>query len=406
MKLKLDTKTIAGLELAGRDEEIVWDHDLPGFGLRLRRNGGDTRRTFVVQYRISGRRTRRVTLGAAAKFTPPEARAAARKILARVALGADPQGEKQDKREAAAQTFKATADAYIAAKEKEKELRPASLKVAKLYLTGAYFKPLHSHPITTIRRSDIATCIRTIINSRSAPTAAAARRHVSSLFTWAISEGLLGDGAHPVEGSTRPEDSAARDHVLTDAELVAIWNACGNDDHGRIVRLLTLLGSRRQEVGGMRWSEFDLEAGTWTLPRERSKNNHPHTITLPAPALAIIRSVSRSTRDHLFGIHASNGFMGWSDAKRKLDRRLADTVKPWHLHDLRRSLATGMADIGIEPHIIEACLNHFSGHRRGVAGTYNRSSYASQMKAALARWSEHVLALVEGRKSNVVAMRA
>jgi integrase len=403
MKLKLDTKTIASLELAGRAEEIVWDHDLPGFGIRLRRNGGDTRRTFVVQYRISGRRTRRVTLGAAAKFTPTEARAAARKILARVALGADPQGEKQNKRETAAQTFKAAADAYLVAKEKD--LRPASFKVARLYLTGSYFKPLHSHPITTIRRSDIATCIRTIINSRSASTAAAARRHASALFTWAIAEGLLGDQAHPVEGSTRPEGSAARDHVLTDAELVAIWNACGNDDHGRIVRLLILLGSRRQEIGGMRWSELNLEIGTWTLPRERSKNNHPHTITLPTPALDIIRSASRSSRDHLFGIHASNGFMGWSDAKRKLNRRLADTVKPWHLHDIRRSLATGMADIGIEPHIIEACLNHFSGHRRGVAGIYNRSSYERAVTAALARWSEHVLAMVEGRENKIVALQ-
>jgi integrase len=185
-----------------------------------------------VQYRISGRRTRRVTLGAAAKFTPPEARAAARKILAKVALGSDPQGEKQDKREIAAQTFKATADAYLAAKQKE--LPPASFKVAKLYLTGAYFKPLHSCPIATIRRSDIAACVRSIINGRSATTAAAARRHVSALFTWAISEGLLGDGANPVDGSHRPADPKARDHILDNAELRAVWQACGEgrNNHG------------------------------------------------------------------------------------------------------------------------------------------------------------------------------
>jgi integrase len=193
--------------------------------------------------------------------------------------------------------------------------------------------------------------------------------------------------------------------VLSNAELVAIWNACGDDTPGRTIRLLILLGSRRQEVGGMRWSELDLDGGTWTLPAERSKNRRPHSITLPAPALDIIKSVPRSSRDHLFGDRAGSGFTGWSNAKQELDRRLAGTVKPWRVHDVRRTVATGMADLGIEPHHIEACLNHFGGHRRGVAGVYNRSSYDRAVAAALARWSEHVLALVEGREGKILALQ-
>jgi integrase len=186
---------------------------------------------------------------------------------------------------------------------------------------------------------------------------------------------------------------------------VAIWNACGDDDFGRILRLLILLGSRRQEVGGMRWSELDPDAGTWALPAERSKNGRSHTIALPAPAAAIVNRVPRRNRDHLFGDWAGAGFTSWSRGKVEIDRRLAGTVKPWHVHDARRTVATRMADIGIEPHHIEACLNHYSGHRRGVAGVYNRSSYDRAVKAALARWAEHVLALVEGRESNVVALQ-
>ena len=116
-------------------------------------------------------------------------------------------------------------------------------------------------------------------------------------------------------------------------------------------------------------------------------------------------SVPRTSRDHLFGDRASAGFTSWSGTKRELDRRLGQTVRPWRLHDLRRAVATGMADIGIEPHHVEAALNHFSGHRGGVAGTYNRSSYENAVKAALARWSDHVLALVEGRESNVVTLQ-
>jgi integrase len=152
----------------------------------------------------------------------------------------------------------------------------------------------------------------------------------------------------------------------------------------------------------MRWTEFD--ANTWTLPQERSKNRRAQTVALPPTAVTIIAAVPRTGRDHLFGDRADAGFTSWCDSKAKLDRRLADTVKLWRLHDLRRTAATGMADLGIEPHHIEAALNHYSGHRRGVGGIYNRSSYERAVAAALARWAEHVLSLVEERESNVVAL--
>jgi integrase len=157
----------------------------------------------------------------------------------------------------------------------------------------------------------------------------------------------------------------------------------------------------------MRWSELDLDVGAWTLPAERSKNHRKHTITLPLPALTIIESVPRiDERDHLFGARAGAGFTSWPWRKQELDHCHAGTVKSFRVHDIRRTVATGMADIGIEPHVIEAALNHYSGHRAGVAGIYNRSSYESAVKAALTRWAEHVLALVEGRAGKVVTLRA
>jgi integrase len=405
MKLKLDAKTAASLTLGGgKSEEFCWDPELEGYGLRLRRrNGGGLLRTWITQYRANGR-TRRITIGSAEKLTPTQAREAARKILARVALGHDPQAEKKAKRQQAAHTFKSVVGDYLAAKESE--LRPESFRVTRLYLLGTYLKPLHTMAVSAITRADVAACIRTIVRKHSVSTAAAARRALSAFFAWNIAEGLLGNGANPVDGSHRPADPQPRDRVLSDAELVAVWNACGDDDPGRIIRLLILLGSRRQEVGGMRWSELDLEAGTWTLPKERSKNRRTHTITLPAPALAILKTLLRSDRDHLFGSRADTGFTGWSHAKAELDQHLPGAVRRWRLHDIRRTVATGMADIGIEPHHIEACLNHYGGHRRGVAGVYNRSSYERAVKAALALWAEHVLALVEGRESKVVPLRA
>ena len=398
MKLRLDAKTVTALALGkGQRETFAWDTELPGFGLRLQ----GQRRTYIAQYRANGR-TRRVKLGAAETLSPTQAREGARRVLARVALGHDPQAEKQAKRAAAVHTFTHVVDAYLAAKARE--LRPASSRITKLYLTGDYFRPLHARGVAEITHADIAARLSAITRTHSAHTAAAARRAISALFRWTMEEGWT--QTNPVIGTRRPQEAAARDRVLSDAELVAIWRGSGDDDFGKILRLLILLGSRRQEIGGMRWSEFDdLDAGIWTLPKERSKNHRAHTITLPPAALDIIRSVPRGERDHLFGERAGSGFTGWSNAKVELDQRL-DGVAAWRLHDLRRTIATGMADIGIEPHHIEACLNHYSGHRRGPHGIYNRSTYERQVKAALVRWSEHLLALVEGRESNIVTLHA
>ena len=209
--------------------------------------------------------------------------------------------------------------------------------------------------------------------------------------------------ANPVVGTRKPADPKPRDRVLSNAELVAIWNACADDDHGRIIRLLVLLGSRTHEIGGMRVGELDLEAGTWELPEERSKNHRAHLIALPPAALQIVRTVFPwGEREHLFGARSVRGFAEWRHNKEALDRRLNGAVKAWQLRDIRRTVATRMGDIKIHPHVIEAVLNHHSGYRAGVAGVYNRSPYRDEVRAALARWSEHVFALVEGRDERKV----
>ena len=123
---------------------------------------------------------------------------------------------------------------------------------------------------------------------------------------------------------------------------------------------------------------------------------------LSDPAIALLRAVPpRANRDLVFGA-GSNGPSSYSKSKRALDQRLS--IAPWVIHDLRRSAATHMAELGIQPHIIEAILNHVSGHKAGVAGIYNRASYDREKRQALDRWAAHLMALVEGRASNVVAM--
>jgi integrase len=128
-----------------------------------------------------------------------------------------------------------------------------------------------------------------------------------------------------------------------------------------------------------------------------------HTITLPPLALQILRDVPRrADRDHVFGDRGEAGFTGWAALRRRLNARLGSQVQPWQLRDLRRTAATGMANIGIQPHIIEEILNHRE-HRTGVAAVYNRSSYSVECRTALLRWSDHIAALVEGRATRVIA---
>lgn len=382
---------------AGKADVIHFDDELTGFGLRLRRgSGGKVIRNWIVQYRDQAHRSRRVLIGAVEKLAPHDARKAAKKVLAAVALGGDPQGDKARARQESARSVRSVVDAYLDARRSE--LRPVSLRVTRLYLAGPYFRSLHPLGIASVTRADVASAVRSIVGKHSATTAAAARRALSAFFSWAIAEGLLGNGANPIDGSFSPEGPAARDRVLSNDELAAIWRACLDNDFGKIAKLLILLGSRRQEVGGMRWSEIDLDTGLWSLPAERSKNHRPHAIILPASALEIVRSVP-SVRDTLFGDRSGAGFTNWSRDKQQLNQRLSGAVKPWRLHDIRRSVATHMADLGVEPHVIEACLNHFGGHRAGVAGVYNRASYSAAIERALQRWAAHVDELVNGKKA-------
>jgi integrase len=400
--MKLDSRSIAALDLPGGKTDVIhFDDELKGFGYRLRAAaGGKVIRSWLVQYRRGGA-TRRLLLGPGNVLSAEAARAAAKKALAKVALGEDPQEDKAERRSKDKLTrLDAVVEEYLA--WKRTKVRPSTFREVERYLTGSYFRPLHSMSVDTISRKDIAARLVIISRENSEITAACARGALSAFFVWCLQMGLT--ESNPVVGVIKPEGAEEGSHVLTDPELAALWRACGDDDFGRVVKLLILTGCRRQEIGGMRWSELDADRGTWTLPSERSKNGRAHTLPLPQLAWDIIDSVPRrATRDHLFGVHAGEGFTNWH-AKDDLDLRLGAALRPYHLHDIRRSVATRMADIGVQPHIIEQIFNHQSGHRNGVAGIYNRSSYEREVRAALALWADHIRSIVDGDERKVVLL--
>src|SRR5262249_11647959 len=246
---------------------------------------------------------------------------------------------------------------------------------------------LHSRLLANISRGDIADLLNKIVRDHGKATANRARSNLSSLFTWAQQQGKT--ESNPVSLTEKREEKS-RDRVLENHELAAIWNALPQGDYGAIVRLLMLTGQRREEIGGLCWSE--IAGGQINLPPNRTKNGKTHFVPLSEAALAQLPK--RTERDHVFGRgDGTGGFAGWSAAKASLDQRLPG-MKPWTLHDLRRTCATGMAKLGVNLPVIERALNHVSGSFAGIVGVYQHHDFNGERRGALAKWAAHIVALV------------
>jgi integrase len=196
---------------------------------------------------------------------------------------------------------------------------------------------------------------------------------LTTFLGWVIRQGIkLPDGN--VASNTAPRKEKSRERVLTDAEIRTVWQACDDDtDHGHILKLLLLTGQRAAEIGSLRWDE--VWGDQIILSGERTKNKRPHILPLSQPAQAILHRLKVADRSLVFGRDDTHGFAGWGVCKQRLDERIAKAngaMAPWVVHDLRRTAATGMSGLGIQPHIVEAVLNHVSG-QAGVAGVYNRA---------------------------------
>ena len=342
-----------------------------------------------MQYRRAGA-TRRLLIGSAEVLGADRARAAAKEVLAKVALGEDPQADKIARRAQDEHTLRAVAADYLAGPRSV--VRPNTYRELERYLTGPHFKPLHGMAIDQITRRDVAAAHRQDHHGNGSPSAAKARATLSAMYAWALGHGLC--EINPVVGTIAPENAQPRERVLTDSELVALWRVCGDDDLGRLVKLLLLTAQRRSEVGGMRWSELDLDARTWTLPAARSEEPSRAHAAAAAHGARHHRDRAAHGRARSAVRRARRAWLYAVEAKRDLDARLGEAVARGRCTICAGPAATRMADIGVQPHIIEQALNHISGHKGGVAGIYNRSSYEREVRAhwrcgrtMCARWS-------------------
>ncbi|WP_375274967.1 tyrosine-type recombinase/integrase [Methylorubrum thiocyanatum] len=382
--MRLTNQTASSLVLpTGKKEIVVFDEGLPGFGVRVREGGS---RTWIVQYRTNLGQPRKVTLGKVGLLSATDARRAATETLAKVRLDEDPQAARLAAKAKAAVTLGSQIEPYL--EDCLERLSPSYLGDVKRYLkTG--FAELHKMPVADIKRADVGACLLGIKTKAGPYAANQARAALSRFYVWLIGTGIV--DTNPVAGTNKPAQEVKRARVLSEDELAAVWKACGSDDFSRIVKLLILTGQRREEASNLPWAEVDLANALWSLPGARTKNGLPHDVPLSRQAVDLISEISPiEGRALIFG-RGEGGFSGFSRAKSSLDERCG--VRDWRLHDLRRTVATGLGNLGVLPHVVEAVLNHISGHRAGVAGIYNKAVYAAEKRSALDLWGQHVAAL-------------
>jgi len=405
---RLTKQAVTSAHPEARDR-LIWDSKIPGFGLKVTPSGA---KVFVYQYRLGGRgaKVRRYTIGKLGPFTPDTARSEAERLAVLVAQGIDPQRQKvESRRQAVALAFSRYVDRFE--RDRLKIDWPASAGEVRAMLDRYAVPVLKDTPLPAITRADIRDVLAPV-RQRPATSAKlfAVLRH---MFRWAVNEGDL---AHsPLEGMVPPKSAASRDRTLEDWEIVRIWRgtlALGYP-FGPVVRLLLLNGNRREEVAALSWNELRRDEASWLLPSERAKNGHSTTVFLSTLSVAEIDALAARQgkadkwprRGLVFTTTGKTYVSGYSRAKKRLDAAIAklapdDPMEPWRLHDLRRTLATGMQRLGVRFEVTEAILNHVTGARSGVAGVYQRHNWAPEKEAALQAWSDHVERLLLGANAN------
>lgn len=406
------TKKLVDEAEPGPRDQFMRDGELKGFGLKVTPRGV---KSYFLEYRMGGRGAPkgRIAIGRhGSPWTPDKARERARELLERVRKGINPAAYRaKENRLAVELAFRGYSDLFIEKYAKRHQVR--SWTQAKRVLDRDIKPALRDRPLHAITRRELKLLLEEIAD-RSPSTARYAQATLRKLFRWAVDRGDIDQS--PMADMAAAAPAISRDRVLTDFELANVWRSAGvlGFPFGLIIRLLIATGQRREEVAALRWSEIDIEQRRWTIPAEKAKNARAHVVPLNDLALEVLRDVEifkTPPGELVFSTTGRTTPSGWSKAKARLDallaRELAVEGKPpppaWRLHDLRRTMATGLQRLGIRLEVTEAVLNHVSGSRAGIVGVYQRHDFLAEKAIALSAWDRAVRQLVEGgSRTNIV----
>jgi integrase len=417
----------------GRRDRLVFDDEQRGLAVRVTSSGS---KSYLAQYTYAGKR-QRVPLGSCGAVSLADARAATKAIMGDVARGLDPAAIRKAEAAAAraeadrqAMTLSVLVDTWKTMHLAGK--RPRYAAEAVRAVEHAFAKHWDK-PAEHLDRSSVVRVLDALAKNGSVAMASRTAAYGRACFGW----GLKRSQVHTNPFTDLPTMGAVskRDRVLTDDELAEIWRATAlvTSPFSHLVRVLMLTGQRREEVAGMAWGELSSDKTVWTIPASRTKNAQPHIVPLSTAVQGIVKAMPRrkalvrtehgaeKPKDLPFVFAGEVGmFGGWSKAKAALDDKILEarrtaaekagediekvvSLPGWRLHDLRRTMATGLQRLGVRLEVTEAVLNHVSGSRAGIVGVYQRHDWANEKEAALHAWAAYMAEVVSGRpaQSNV-----
>lgn len=380
MRKKLTSKTVDALPPPEGKRYEVWDQTLSGFGIRVSVSG---RKTWFCTSRVN-RKLRRHTLGTYPALSLSDARRTAQKVMREVQLGTYDETETP--------TLGETIPKFIElyAKPKNRHWRQQER------LLNQKFALLFDKPLDGITRSNVVRILDDMTARGRANHVLAA---IKKLMNWALDRGMI--DVNPIAGLKPPSKIKARDRILSDVEIIRFMTAADAEGYpfGPLYQLLLLTGQRRGEVSAMSWSEIDFERRMWTIPAERSKNGLAHEVPLSDAVIDILISIPRfQGSDYVFTTTGLTPISGFGRAKLRIEEAVGSD--DWWVHDLRRTAASGMARLGVAPHVVEKVLNHKSGIISGVAAVYNRYGYEDEKREALDLWAQRIVDLMTKNGAN------
>jgi integrase len=443
--MKLTERKIEMLAVEqGRKDRLVFDETQRGLAVRITASGG---RTYLAQYTLHGHKWR-VPLGACSAVSLAKAREAAAAMMGDVAKGRNPAA---DRKAAAAAERAKRVRARLTLRVLIEDWNRLHLAKQRPSYEAEAVRALHrafagwlDDAAEDLDRASVVRALDALSRRREraergkpkgSAIAGRTAAYGRAAFGWALKRGMV--TANPFSHLPVSKSISKRERVLTDDEVGDIWRAAEKmaAPYGSIVRLLVLTGQRRGEVAGLKWNELTDDLANWTLSGERTKNGVTHIVPLSAPARDLLRSLlpedereakrilaERRAKSELALPGLAGTFAGWSKSKTALDKAIKQArakaavtagegpaqLEPWSLHDIRRSVATGLQRLGVRLEVTEAVLNHISGSRGGIAGVYQRHDWAAEKRAALDAWAIHVLTASEGKiqANNVVRLAA